>query len=295
MAHDDRFFTLVCCAALLITGSVFLWTHHGSIHFEVASLAGSNAEIERTPATPNPPRASDAADAGSVFVHAAVDSPAAVPAVFEPQIASGVARASFGNPNDPDPDQVLGVVEAIIQLQSPKLDGWGLPTQQDILVRTDRDGRLVVAAGTHRRYDRVREAITALDGPTVADACDAIERRLAMGVPGEGLFRAKVVEVLDLLLAAEVPDVELDMVSRGTYWGFADPGLDDLSPAQKHMLMMGLDNQRIVRSRLQDIRQYLGGSPSVASTTNPSVEQTELLIARHGQSTDQGQSQITEP
>ncbi len=193
------------------------------------------------------------------------------------------------------PTRYSRVVEAIIQLQSPKLNGWGLPTQQDILVRTDRDGRLVVAAGTHRRYDRVREAITALDGPTVADACDAIERRLAMGVPGEGLFRAKVVEVLDLLLAAEVPDVELDMVSRGTYWGFADPGLDDLSPAQKHMLMMGLDNQRIVRSRLQDIRQYLGGSPSVASTTNPSVEQTELLIARHGQSTDQGQSQITEP
>ena len=61
------------------------------------------------------------------------------------------------------------------------------------------------------------------------------------------------------------------------------------------MLLMGLDNQRIVRSTLQGIRHFLGGSPSVASPTGPSVEQTELLIARHDQSTDRGKVQITEP
>lgn len=287
MAHDDRLFTLVCCAALLITGTVFIWTHHGSVRFEVGSLAEVNSASIEAPGPPTPDQVGAIADAGPAFAHATNEAPAMVPAVFEPPITA------HNDSRNLTTDQMHGFLEAIIHNRSPKLDKWQLPTLAEVLVRRDRDGRLVVAAGTHRRYERAREAITALDGATVAAACENMERQLAMGLPGDGVFRTRVVEALDLLLAPELPEVEPDMVSRGADWGFADTGLDDLSPAQKHMLLMGLDNQRIVRSAFEDIREHLGGSPTTATPADPSNVESEVLIARRGQPRDE--DQVTEP
>ncbi len=295
MAHDDRFFTLVCCAALIITGVVFLWTHHGFIRFQTGSPTQASLGIEQASATPTIAQTINTAAAKPVSAGRTGDAPAAIPAVFVPEVAASVVHSPIGSPDGPSPDQVLGFVEAVIQLKSPRFEGWDLPALAEVLVRRDSDGRLVVAPGTHRRYDQAREVIISLDGPTVAAACDAMEHSLAMGIPGEDLFRTKVIQALDLLIAPELPNNELDMVSRGSYWGFSDPGLDDLSPAQKHMLLMGLDNQRIVRATLEGIRQYLGGTPTAASPSDPSFEESDVLIAQYDRPENQDQDQITEP
>jgi len=293
MAHEDHFSTLAFGAALLATGAIFVSTHIGSVRFEEKPAAESVLEIEQTSATPAPDRTSGIAGAGASIARGSSASSSAVAAKFDSGAESACRHTGHAG-GGLSPDQVLGIVEAIIELHSPRVDGWDLPTMAEVLVREDCDGRLVVAPGTHRRYEQVRDAIAALDGPAVAAACTTVEQALATGLPGENSFRTRVVEALDLLLEPELPDVELDMVSRGSHWGFADPGLDDLAPAQKHMLLMGIDNQRVVRAALQDIRHYLGGPPTAAPPEKATEAAPDVVIARAATSKDRDQAQVRE-
>lgn len=84
----------------------------------------------------------------------------------------------------------------------------------------------------------------------------------------KGSLHARMFEVVDLLLAtpepAQPPRLTLTEVkgpiasSRPwTRYEFADPGLQRLSAGQKMLLRMGPDNRKVLKAKLQELRQEL--------------------------------------
>ena len=54
-----------------------------------------------------------------------------------------------------------------------------------------------------------------------------------------------------------VPDGEPTLVPRGALWAYADPALEALSPAEKHLLRLGPRTQRMVQEKLGDFAREL--------------------------------------
>ena len=62
-----------------------------------------------------------------------------------------------------------------------------------------------------------------------------------------------------MLIATPIPQGPMRVVEgRGATWAFADPALEALDPAQKHLLRMGPDNAARVIATLTRVRQRLG-------------------------------------
>ncbi len=133
----------------------------------------------------------------------------------------------------------------------------------DYLV-VDREGRFYPDdPGSYRRYDRVSEAVAALDARTVIRAFERAEPLtdeafVELGGSPNG-FRMRLVTALDLLLAAPVPDSAPELLDVAVdRFEYADAGLEALMPVQKQMLRLGPDNQRRVQAKLEELRGLLG-------------------------------------
>lgn len=60
------------------------------------------------------------------------------------------------------------------------------------------------------------------------------------------------------LLTVPVPDGPMELVpTGGTDWAYRDPRLEELRPAQKHLLRMGPENIRRVQSKLRELAEAL--------------------------------------
>jgi len=126
-------------------------------------------------------------------------------------------------------------------------------------------GRTVVAAASWRRYDEVAGTVAALDVRAVAGAYRDLAPALqaayrALGYPGASLD-AVVGKALRRLAAVPVPPdgAEVEVVeAKGALWAYADPGLEALGPAEKHLLRMGPANARRVQQWARALEAALG-------------------------------------
>lgn len=113
-------------------------------------------------------------------------------------------------------------------------------------------GRTFVDPESWRRYDDVVVAITSLDARATARFYRGVAPLLdAAWLPlgfVERDFDEAVREALVVVLAAEVPTGQIELVQDGVVWAYADPELEALPPATKHLLRIGPDNLL----RLQD-------------------------------------------
>jgi hypothetical protein len=125
-----------------------------------------------------------------------------------------------------------------------------------------RDGRLWIDPASYARYDAVADRIAALDaaevvglyrrvGPLVAEA----HRQL--GQPPE-TFDGTLARAVDELLAVPVVEGDVEVVPKVITYAFADPRLEGMSPAQKHLLRMGPRNVRLVQGQLRAVAGVLG-------------------------------------
>jgi len=220
-----------------------------------------------------------------------------MPASISAIESQGVVQASYRPPSAEevdrfwaDADSVHRLIDAVKSLSDGTIPALGSvdapPAPDEVLVCRDRDGRLVVAPGTQRRFDRIVEAFEAFDVEAFSASLDDLgERWVEISPEGPG-FREALSTAIDQLLDFEPPEVEPDMVSKGTHWGFADPEYENLSAAQQQLLLMGRRNARIVRARFEEIRDLVG---PVAVDTGPSpapdVEE-EILIAEEAPDLD---------
>ncbi len=116
---------------------------------------------------------------------------------------------------------------------------------------------------SHRRYDMLTEVFVSIDTAGAA----RLYRRLRplldeayrdLGYP-EGDFDATLGAAIDHLLAAPVPPPAPELVPAGVLgYAYADPRLEGLTAAQKHLLRTGPRNQRRIQAKLLDLRGALG-------------------------------------
>ncbi|MEO1366631.1 MAG: DUF3014 domain-containing protein, partial [Acidobacteriota bacterium] len=70
-------------------------------------------------------------------------------------------------------------------------------------------------------------------------------------------FRGALTVAIDHLLAVPIPDQEPELVKGVLTYRYADPALEDQSPAAKHLLRLGRDNARKVQQKLGFLRAAL--------------------------------------
>lgn len=80
-----------------------------------------------------------------------------------------------------------------------------------------------------------------------------------LGYP-DGVFNQRLLEVIDLMLAApEVPE-SVRLLKPEAYYLFADPELEALSAGARLMIRMGSDNAGRVKARLRELKTALTGA-----------------------------------
>jgi hypothetical protein len=114
----------------------------------------------------------------------------------------------------------------------------------------------------YRRYDRIADVVSSLD----AEGCAELYFRLKplversyreMGYPGFD-FDDRLGEAIAELLAVPVAPEEPALVEEVFRYEFADPELEALSDAQKHLLRMGPRNVRRIQDKLRELAQAVG-------------------------------------
>jgi hypothetical protein len=114
----------------------------------------------------------------------------------------------------------------------------------------------------YRRYDRIADVVSSLD----AEGCAALYFRVKpliqrsyheMGYPGldfDDRLGQAIAEVLAIPVAPEAPA----LVEEVLRYEFADPELEALSDAQKHLLRMGPRNVQRIQHKLRELAQAVG-------------------------------------
>jgi hypothetical protein len=127
---------------------------------------------------------------------------------------------------------------------------------------TTRGDRTVVDPRSFARYDAVAEAVASLD----AARCAALYRRAkplvdeafrALG-PADASFDDRLARGVRVLLATPVPTGDEELVRPKVFYEYADPELESLDPAQKHLLRMGPANVRRIQAKLRELANALG-------------------------------------
>lgn len=77
-----------------------------------------------------------------------------------------------------------------------------------------------------------------------------------LGYP-QGDFSTRLLEIIDLMLAAPEPSEPVRLVKPEAYYRYADPQLEALPAGQKLMIRMGSGNARRVKAKLREFRAAL--------------------------------------
>jgi hypothetical protein len=155
----------------------------------------------------------------------------------------------------------VAAVDAIANGQSPRpqADFFVLKTPFPALQKSGRT--LLDPAG----YDRYNVVADVFDSISTA-ACAKIYRDFQgpleqayreLGYPAGGFHKTFFRAILEIL---RTPIVETPMVleKRVASYVFTDPKLEELSPAQKHLLRMGPENLQLIQSKLRELALALG-------------------------------------
>ena len=126
---------------------------------------------------------------------------------------------------------------------------------------TGDDGALVLGIDSYARYDALVAYLYYADVDDVYDIYQrfyplfqkAFER---LGYP-DAYFNDRVIEVIDHLLAAPVPEGPIVLVRPNVLYEFADPDLEALSSGHKLLLRMGPNNAGTLKRKLEAFRARL--------------------------------------
>lgn len=116
-------------------------------------------------------------------------------------------------------------------------------------------------AANYERYTPLLQLVGSVDTQTLVSTYTRYyplfqQAYESLGHPPE-YFNDRLVEVIDVLLAApEVPG-PIALAQPGVLYEFADPKLEALPAGQKVLIRMGTDNARIVKTRLRELRSEL--------------------------------------
>ena len=127
----------------------------------------------------------------------------------------------------------------------------------------DREGDLHIDTQSYARYDSLADAIASIDAAGAASLYATLKPRIEeaddeQGFPHVPFDRTLERAIVRLLQTPVVSDTVAVEAQGAKVFAYADPQLERLSAAQKHLLRMGPRNVRIIREKLREIAIALG-------------------------------------
>jgi hypothetical protein len=247
----------------------FLWPRDGAVP-QVAAPAPP------APASPAPPEPAIQYPVGRIPVPAATDTADAASALPKLDESDGVAKDVIGTVVNGDEFVRLLVPDGIIRRIVATVDN--LP-RRTIAVQVrpirsvpgafatiDTAGGTAVDGANAVRYAPYVRAAEAIDARRLAGFYVRLyplfqQAYVELGYPN-GYFNDRLIGVIDHLLAAPEPASPVYLSQPRVMYEFADPGLEALSAGQKILVRVGIDNERILKAKLREIRAALTGKPA---------------------------------
>lgn len=124
-----------------------------------------------------------------------------------------------------------------------------------------RGGQTVMEPRGYERYESVARVFGSIDAQAAARVYGEL-KPLIEGVyveiapPGQ-TFDGTFSRAIQHLLAVPVPQGDVPLVERGALFVYADPQLEGLSRAQKHLLRMGPTHMQTIQAKLRDLQGAL--------------------------------------
>lgn len=243
---------------------------------------------------PAPPPLQDAPTMPPALAHDALPPPSMLPGADEPPgiqhpVAPAVDAADAAIPTLADSDAaVLHALEALAgdpsvfgvlvrghvvqrlvvmvdNLTEPRVTAPALalrPLPGEYAVIAGGSATVADAAANSARYAPYVAAFTGADAGRVADAYRRFyplfqAAYVELGYP-DGYFNDRLVQVIDHLLQAPVPQADTALVrdERGR-WRYADPALESASVGHKALMRLSAGQQAAVKAQLRALRRAL--------------------------------------
>ncbi|MCI0571040.1 MAG: DUF3014 domain-containing protein [Myxococcaceae bacterium] len=153
-----------------------------------------------------------------------------------------------------------GVIAAFAEGESPRPLVGFLAPREGFQVREEK-GRTFIAPASYARYDAIGRVVGSLDARALASVfrgvrptVEALYREGAR--PGSTLDDA-LRRAFDRVLDVPVLEGDVEVVSRGATYAFADPALEQRTLAEKHLLRMGPSTVRTLQEKVREVAAAL--------------------------------------
>ncbi len=187
-------------------------------------------------------------DASDAFLRDAVGRLSAMP-----QLAAWLVDADLAR-------RFVAAVVAVAEGKSPSSHLGFLAPAEPFRVRSS-GGRTYADDASFRRHDLATSVFVSIDERGAAELHRRIRPLLAaayleVGDPRSS-FEPTLARAIGNLLAVPVPDAPVEVRAASVAYLWADPELERLSVAQKHLLRLGPDNARRVQDKLRALARAL--------------------------------------
>jgi DUF3014 family protein len=129
----------------------------------------------------------------------------------------------------------------------------------------ERGGIVYIDPAGYERYDTLAAAAASIDPAGAARVYSTLKPRIEdasreLGLAGAPFDRTLERAIVSLLEVPALPEGNMRVLSevRGIGYGYADPGLESLTAAQKQLLRIGPRNAQTIQSSLRAIALALG-------------------------------------
>jgi hypothetical protein len=122
-------------------------------------------------------------------------------------------------------------------------------------------GRTFIEKKAYARYDVIGKVVGSLNADVLASAYQEVQHLAARihqeSAPPGSSFDTTLRRALEQVLAVPVLDGDVEVQTRGGLYVYADPQLEGLTAAQKHLLRMGPANLRLIQGKVREVSQRL--------------------------------------
>lgn len=160
-------------------------------------------------------------------------------------------------------DLVRRFVEAVVDLSRgssplPALEPM-IPPEAFTVQRSG--DRILVDPRSYERYDLLADVFASVDAGEAADVYREIlplirEAYQELGIPDQSWEETLALAIRNVL-SVNVPERPLEVREAIGRYVYADPSVEDLNPAAKHLYRMGPANARILQDKVRQISEEL--------------------------------------
>lgn len=148
--------------------------------------------------------------------------------------------------------QLAAAVLMVSEGESPRPALPFLSIQGEFVVHDE--SALIIDPVSYERYDSLTAALTSIDGAAAGAAYAKLRPYFAsvfreISRPGSQ-FDATLTSATSRLRSVKFPEGDIELTPKGALYVFADPALERMSAAEKHLLRFGPKNGHAIQTQL---------------------------------------------